>query len=50
MEGLLVNHFRDLLSEPQEDRTEAIQIISQHIPQRVTQEQNLALMREATLE
>ena len=50
MEGILINHLRDLLTEPQGDRKEAKQRISQHIPLKVTQEQNLALMRVATLE
>eukprot|EP00253_Pinus_taeda_P004201 PITA_04201 len=50
MEEILVNHFKDLLSEGPENRTEAIQRITQHMPNLVTQEQSMALMCAATLE
>lgn len=50
MEQVLVDHFKNLLSEPQENRTEAIMKISKEIPKLVTRDQNLALMRKATLE
>lgn len=50
MEELLVHHFKDLLSEPSENRVETIQRITQHNPQQVTQDQSLALMRAATLD
>eukprot|EP00253_Pinus_taeda_P003560 PITA_03560 len=50
MEQDLVNHFRSLLTKPQRNRTEAIGRISKEIPKLVTRDQNLALMRGATLE
>ena len=50
MEQILVNHFKDLLTEPQEDQIEAIGRICNEIPSMITRDQNLALMRVATLE
>jgi hypothetical protein len=39
----LVNHFHGIAQEPNQDRTEAIQRITQHIPRLVTEEQNINL-------
>lgn len=50
MEELLVNHFKDLLTEPPEDFSEAIQRITRNIPQLVSKDHNLALMHAVTLE
>jgi ATP phosphoribosyltransferase len=40
IETTLVNHFHGIAQEPNQDRTEAIQKIIQHIPRLVTEEQN----------
>jgi exonuclease III len=40
IETTLVNHFHGIAQEPNKDRTEAIQRITQHIPHLVTEEQN----------
>jgi len=50
MEQDLVNHFKDLLKEPQRNRSKAIAKISKEIPKLITRAQNLAVMRVATLE
>ena len=50
MEYTLVSHFKDLLTEPQTNREEAIGRICIEIPNMITRDQNLALMRAATLE
>jgi hypothetical protein len=50
IEAELINFYRDLLTETQEDRTEAIQRITRHIPTLVTPEQNAALTRPITQE
>lgn len=50
MEELLVKHFKDLLMETPKNRTGATQRTTQHIPQLITQDQNMALMHTATLE
>lgn len=50
MEQELVSHFKRILTEPQRNRIEAIGRISKEIPKLVTRDQNLALMRAATLE
>jgi hypothetical protein len=39
----MVNHFHGIAQEPNQDRTEAIQMITQHIPRLVTNEQNINL-------
>ena len=49
MENLLVDHFHTILSEPSSDRSGAIQRITRNIPQLVSRDQNLALMRATTL-
>jgi hypothetical protein len=46
----LVNYYKNLLSEPDIDRTPAINHITQHIPSLITPEQNQALMRPITQE
>jgi hypothetical protein len=43
IENILVNHFHGIAQEPNQDRTEAIQRITQHIPRLVTEEQNINL-------
>jgi len=50
MEQNLVDHFKDLLTEPQVNRRTAIERICNEIPELITRDQNLALMRAATLE
>jgi hypothetical protein len=50
MEQELTTHFKDLLTEPIPNRLTAIQKITQHIPQLITREHNLALLREVTLQ
>jgi hypothetical protein len=40
IETTLVNHFHGISQEPNQDRTEAIQNVIQHIPHLVTEEQN----------
>jgi hypothetical protein len=46
----LVSFYQDLLSEPLGDRSHAIAKITQHIPSKITQEHNEALMRPITIE
>jgi hypothetical protein len=46
----LVNHFQGIAQEPNQDRTEAIQRITQHIPKLVTEEQNINLNKSITKE
>jgi exonuclease III len=50
IEAELINFYQDLLTETQEDRSEAIQRITRHIPTIVTPEQNAALTRPITQE
>jgi len=50
MEQNLVDHFKDLLAEPRVNRRAAIGRICNEIPELITRDQNLALMRAATLE
>lgn len=50
MEQVLVGYFKDILTEPQEDREDAIGRVCNEIPRMITRDQNLALMRAATLE
>ena len=50
MERELVTHFKDLLTKPLPNRQAAIQNITTHIPRVITQEQNLAQLREVTLQ
>ena len=45
IEHLLVEHFKDILSEPNINRAEDIAKISHHIPEKVTRDQNLALLQ-----
>jgi hypothetical protein len=45
----LINHFKLLLSEPEKDRTEAIQEITNHIPKLVTPNQKIFLMGPTSL-
>jgi hypothetical protein len=46
----LTNYYRDLLTEPSLNRSEAIAKITQHVPSLVTQEQNATLLRPITIE
>ena len=48
MENLLVQRIQNLLTKPNIERTENINRITQHIPQLVSRDQNLALLREIT--
>jgi len=48
MENLMVQHFKELLTEPNIIREDDIDKISQHIPKIVTRVQNLALLRVIT--
>eukprot|EP00253_Pinus_taeda_P015705 PITA_15705 len=50
IEKVMVNHFKDILREPQTNRADAIAKISTEIPNVVTRDQNLALMRKITME
>jgi hypothetical protein len=50
MEDELVNYYTNLLSEPILDRSQAINKITQHIPNLITHEQNEALMRPISME
>lgn len=50
MEHTLVNHFKDLLMKPQEDQRESIGRICNESPSMITRDQNLSLMRAATME
>eukprot|EP00253_Pinus_taeda_P035515 PITA_35515 len=50
IEKVLVYHFKDILREPQTNRSDAIAKISSEIPNVVTRDQNLALMRKITME
>eukprot|EP00253_Pinus_taeda_P009202 PITA_09202 len=47
---VLMDHHKEILSEPQADKMHAIQEICSAIPRLVTEDQNKALMRAATLE
>ena len=48
MENLCVQHFKGLLTEPNIRREDNIHKISQHIPNLVSRDQNLALLRVIT--
>eukprot|EP00253_Pinus_taeda_P021290 PITA_21290 len=50
IEEVLMDHHKEILSQPQADRMHAIQEICSAIPRLVTEDQNNALMRAATLE
>lgn len=50
IEQVLVGYQKDLLTEPQVDREVATERICKEIPKIITEDQNMALMREATLE
>jgi hypothetical protein len=50
MEAALVGHYQNLLTEPIQDRHEAIAKVTQHVPALITREQNLALLRPILLE
>lgn len=45
MENLMVQHFKEILTEPNIGREVDIERFSQHIPKLVTRDQNLALLR-----
>ena len=44
------DHLQNLLTDPTRNRDEAIAKITRHIPSIITREQNLALLREFSLE
>eukprot|EP00253_Pinus_taeda_P009398 PITA_09398 len=48
IETVLVNHFKAIMTETHMDRTEAIAKIGGEIPNLITRDQNLALMRKIT--
>jgi len=50
MEKLLVDYFRGILTEPNISMEEEIARVCQHIPKKVTKEQNTALLRVITKE
>eukprot|EP00253_Pinus_taeda_P003073 PITA_03073 len=50
IEQVLIDHHKEILREPQADRIHEIQEIFSAIPHLVTDDQNKALMRAATLE
>ena len=50
IEQELISYYKQLLSEPPMDRTQAIESIIKHIPKEVTKEQNEALMCPITQE
>eukprot|EP00253_Pinus_taeda_P026517 PITA_26517 len=50
IEQVLIDHHKEILKEPQADRMQAIQEICSAIPCLVSEDQNKALMRAATLE
>jgi hypothetical protein len=46
----LIDYYKDLLTEPLLDRSEAIAKVTQHVPSLVTPEKNSALLRPITIE
>lgn len=50
MEQVLVGYHKGVMTEPRVNRNEAIGIICNEIPKMVTEDQNKALMRAASLE
>jgi hypothetical protein len=50
MEATLIRYFQNILTEPQVDRLDAINKITQHVPPLVTMEQNAVLLRPITIE
>jgi hypothetical protein len=50
IENKLLNHFQGIAQEPNQDRSEAIQRIIQHIPKLVTEDQNFSLSKPITKE
>ena len=48
--SLLTRHFKHIAQETQDERTEAIASLTQAIPSVKTNEQNLALLREISME
>eukprot|EP00253_Pinus_taeda_P011164 PITA_11164 len=50
IEKVLVDYHKEILTEPQEARGEAIEYICKEIPRLITNEQNKALMRATTME
>jgi hypothetical protein len=50
IESALVSHFHGIAQEPHQDRSEAIQKITQHIPRLVTEEQNIFLNKPIATE
>eukprot|EP00253_Pinus_taeda_P003198 PITA_03198 len=50
MEWLLVEHFKGILIEPNNNRTGEIEKVCQHIPKKVSRDQNMAMLRVITKE
>jgi ABC-type sugar transport system permease subunit len=50
IEQELINFYKNLLSEPIQDRSTTISKITQHIPALITEEQNTALIHPITIE
>jgi hypothetical protein len=50
IENTLVNHFQGIAQEPNQNRSEAIQRIIQHIPKLITEDQNIGLSKPITKE
>eukprot|EP00253_Pinus_taeda_P005568 PITA_05568 len=50
IEKVLVDYHKEILTEPQGERGEAIEYICKEIPRLITNEQNKALMRATTME
>jgi len=50
IEKELVDYYKDLLSEPCQERSEAITKITRHIPALILEEQNMALTKPITIE
>lgn len=50
IEQNLVEHHREVLTEPTVNREAAIDLIGKEIPRLITEDQNMALMRATTLE
>jgi len=50
MEENLVRYFKDLLTEPHMERKDAVHRMYNQIPNMITRDQNIALMRETKIE
>jgi len=50
LEATLIDYYKDLLTEPSPDRSEAIAKVTQHVPSLVTSEQKSTLLQPITIE